>query len=138
VPVKSTADAGGGAESGGGIAEEDRELVADQFAPAAGEDGWQAGQARPLLLADAGREPSDAPAVREHGAADRSATGADGVKNGPDRLGGRDVKRSVGNTHFVGFRFCAMVRRSHPQALARLRKGQSDQLRHWSEALGVS
>ena len=47
--------------------------------------GGTAGEACPLLLADAGGEPSDAAAVREHGAADRSAAGADGVKNGPDR-----------------------------------------------------
>ncbi|MBM4123144.1 MAG: transposase [Nitrospira sp.] len=37
-----------------GLPEEDRELVADQFAAAAGEDRRQTGQARPLLLADVG------------------------------------------------------------------------------------
>ena len=53
-----------------GAAEEDRELVADQFAAAAGEDGRQTGPARPVLLADAGREPSHTAVVREHDPAD--------------------------------------------------------------------
>jgi hypothetical protein len=53
-----------------GIAEEDRELVADELAATAGEDGRQAGQGRPVLLADAGGEPSHTPVVREHGPAD--------------------------------------------------------------------
>ena len=48
-----------------GVAEEDRELVADQFAAAAGEDRGQAGPAR-AVLADVGREPSHAAVVREH------------------------------------------------------------------------
>src|SRR5450759_329235 len=62
-----------------GAAEENRELVADQFAAAAGQDRRQAGQARPILLADAGREPSHTAAVREHGPADRCAGGGDRV-----------------------------------------------------------
>jgi hypothetical protein len=62
-----------------GAAEENRELVADQFAAAAGEDTRQAGQARPMLLADAGREPSQTAAVRGHGPADRCAGGGDRV-----------------------------------------------------------
>ena len=41
-----------------GAAEKDRELVADQLAAALGEDGREADQARSVLLADAGREPS--------------------------------------------------------------------------------
>lgn len=53
-----------------GAAEEDRELVADQLAATAGEDRRQAGQARPVLLVDAGRKPPDAAAVWEHGPAD--------------------------------------------------------------------
>ena len=44
--------------------------------------GRQAGQARPVLLADAGREPSDAAVVREHGPADRRAGGGDRVAGG--------------------------------------------------------
>ena len=65
-----------------GAAEEDRERVADQFAATVGEDGWQAGQARPVLLADAGRKPSDAAVVREHGPADGCAGGGDRVAGG--------------------------------------------------------
>ena len=57
-----------------GAAEEDRELVADEFAAAAGEDKRQAGQARAVLLADAGREPSDAADLRCDGASDCGAT----------------------------------------------------------------
>src|SRR5260370_41146256 len=58
-----------------GAAEEDRELVSDQFAAAAGEEGRQAGQACSVLLADAGREPSHAAVVRAEGPANRSAGG---------------------------------------------------------------
>ena len=53
-----------------GAALEDRQLVADQPAAAAGEDGWSLGGTRPILLAAAGREPSDAAAVRGHAAPD--------------------------------------------------------------------
>ena len=72
-------------------AEEDRELVADQLAAAAGEDRRQGGQARPMLLADVGRKPPDQAAVRKHGTADRGA--GDGVDGGGGcseirRLGG--------------------------------------------------
>jgi len=63
-----------------GTAEEDRELVADQLAAAAGEDWRQAGQARPVLLASAGRKPPDQATVREHGPTYRSA--GDGVDGG--------------------------------------------------------
>ncbi|MBM3758469.1 MAG: transposase, partial [Acidobacteria bacterium] len=48
--------------------------------------------------------------------------------------GGRGIEMTVGNRHVVGFRFCAMVRRSHPQALARPGKGHFDQLRRRGEA----
>jgi hypothetical protein len=65
-----------------GAAKEDRELVADQFAATAGEDGRETGQARPVLLADAGREPSHAAVVREHGPAHRCAGRGDRVAGG--------------------------------------------------------
>ena len=55
------------------------QLVADQLAATAGEDRRPFDQARPVLLAAAGGEPSDAAAVRKHGAADRGAAGASGV-----------------------------------------------------------
>ena len=91
-----------------GAAEEDRELVADQLAAAAGEDGRPAGQARPVLLAAAGREPSDAAAVREHGAADRCAGGGDrvgpaaGRSNWAKRRGDGEVSRkSLEISHFL-------------------------------------
>ena len=42
----------------------------------------QAGQARPILLADAGREPSHTAVVREHASADRCAGGGDRVAGG--------------------------------------------------------
>ena len=53
-----------------GIAEEDRELVADQFAATAGDEGRQADQARPSLLAMLAGEPSHTAVVREHEPAD--------------------------------------------------------------------
>jgi len=71
------------APSGPGAAEEDRELVADQFAATAGEDGREADQAcRRYYWADAGREPSHAAVVRKHGPADRCAGGGDWVAGG--------------------------------------------------------
>ena len=65
-----------------GAAEKDREVVADQLAVALGEDRRSSDQARAVLLADAGREPSHAAAVQEHGKADRSAGGSDWVASG--------------------------------------------------------
>src|SRR6516164_205813 len=62
-----------------GTAEENRQMVADQLAAAAGEDGRAAGEARPLLLASLGREPSDPAALRRHALADGVAARPDGV-----------------------------------------------------------
>jgi len=54
-------------------------LVADELASAARENRRQAGQARAVLLADAGREPPDAATVWKHGAANRPAAPASRV-----------------------------------------------------------
>jgi hypothetical protein len=51
-----------------GAARADREVVANQLAAAAGENRRAFNQARTLLLAVAGGEPSDAAAFREHAA----------------------------------------------------------------------
>jgi hypothetical protein len=59
-----------------------RELVADQLAATAGEDGWTAREACPLLLAFAGGEPSDEAALWEYGAADRGAARRKRVEDG--------------------------------------------------------
>ena len=53
-----------------GAAQENRRLVADELAAAAREDGRQAGQACPLLLAAAGRGASAPATVLGHAAAD--------------------------------------------------------------------
>jgi hypothetical protein len=58
-----------------GGAEEDWELVADEFAAAAGEDRRTAGGTSVLPLAALGREPSDATAVWSYAAKGRGATG---------------------------------------------------------------
>ena len=42
-----------------GVAEPDRQLVVDESAAAIDQDGWPIGQARAVLLAALGREPSD-------------------------------------------------------------------------------
>ena len=55
-----------------------------QPATTAGGDPRHAGQARPMLLADARREPSDVPVVWKHGAQDRGAAGDGGVKIGSE------------------------------------------------------
>ena len=44
------------------------------------EDRLEAGKARPLLLAAAGRKPSDTEVVRKHGAPHRDVAGSDGVE----------------------------------------------------------
>ena len=51
--------------------------VADQLAATNDEDRWPVGEARPILLANVGGEPSHAAVVREHGPADRCAGGGD-------------------------------------------------------------
>ena len=56
-----------------GLAQANRDLVADQLAATFGENGWTAGEACPLLLACAGGEPSDEAALWEYGAGDRGA-----------------------------------------------------------------
>ena len=55
--------------SGTGAA--DQELVADEVAAAPGENQWSIGQARALLLAFLGGEPSHTASVWEHAAQDR-------------------------------------------------------------------
>jgi hypothetical protein len=62
-----------------GLAEANRDLVTDQFATAAGENWRPIGQARSILLAFVGGEPSDAAAVWKHAATDGCAAAADSV-----------------------------------------------------------
>jgi hypothetical protein len=65
-----------------GVAEENRELVADQLAAQAGENRRSFDQARAVLVAAAGREPSDQATVWEHDTADRCAEGGYRVAGG--------------------------------------------------------
>src|ERR1035437_1239222 len=55
----------------------DRHLVAHQSPAAPGQDGWAAGQTRPVLLAPAGGEPHDPAAVWVDAPADLGAARAD-------------------------------------------------------------
>jgi hypothetical protein len=61
-----------------------RELVADELAATAGEDGRRAGETCPLLLAAVGREPSDEAALWEYGAAARGAVASGGIAEAVD------------------------------------------------------
>src|SRR5271157_4796281 len=61
------------------VAQANRELVADELAATAGEDGRTAGETCPLLLATAGGRTSDAAAVRGNAGPDRAATDTDGI-----------------------------------------------------------
>src|SRR2546425_13195240 len=70
-----------------GVAAQDCQLVTDEPATAVGEDRRSAGETRPVLLAAAGREPSDAATVRGHGREDRGAALARG---GVGRASGRE------------------------------------------------
>ena len=63
------------------VAEEDWELVADEFAEAFGEDRRTAGEPRAILLAFAGRGAPESEAIREHAANDRGAAAAERVAN---------------------------------------------------------
>jgi hypothetical protein len=91
--------------------QEDRRLVVDQLAAAVSEDAWPLVQARPLLLAATGREPTDSATVLEHGPADRLAaptrrvgeprTGAD---FGGERDRGSESVRGTGRKR-VSFEF---------------------------------
>src|ERR1035437_8278518 len=95
-----------------GAAEEDRELVADQFAATLGEDWWQADQARSVLLASVGRGPSDAAGVRGDSAADLGAAVTGGVRAGglPGRKRGEEKRegwwsvRGIAPKHAKSFR----------------------------------
>jgi len=49
-----------------GVAQPDRQLVADEFAAAVGEDGRTTGEACSVLLAFAGRRAPESEAVRQH------------------------------------------------------------------------
>src|SRR5664279_5161281 len=60
-----------------GVAQANRELVADQLAAAPGEDGRTAGEACPLLLATAGGRASEPAAVRGDAGTDRVAPATD-------------------------------------------------------------
>ena len=71
-----------------GAAEENRPLVAHELTAAAGENGRTPDQARPILLAAAGREPSDAAAVRQYAAVDRWAVPSGGIA---EAVGNREI-----------------------------------------------
>ena len=83
----------------------------ESWAATVGQDGWAVGEARPLLLVDAGGEPSDAATVWEHGAADRRAAVADWIGRGgegePNRAkeggDGEVPEKSFNIRHFRGF-----------------------------------
>jgi hypothetical protein len=62
-----------------GVAEANREVVADESAATAGEDRRTAGQTCALLLATAGGRTSDAAAVRGDAGPDCAATATDGI-----------------------------------------------------------
>ena len=62
-----------------GVAEANRELVADQLAATVGEDARTAGETFPLLLAIVGRRTSDAAAVPGDAGPNRAAADTDGI-----------------------------------------------------------
>jgi hypothetical protein len=56
-------------------------LVADELAAAVGQDGREAGETCPLLLASAGGRTSESAAVRSDAGPDRGATATDGIES---------------------------------------------------------
>ena len=86
-------------------------MVIDQFAVTAGKDRRPVGQARPVLLAVVGREPSDAAFVRKHGAADRRSADAGWIGGGAGQANraksgreGQLSEKSMQNKVLSGFR----------------------------------
>ena len=77
----------------GSAAPRDRQLVADQLAAAAGEDGGTAGETCPLLLALAGREPSDKAVVWKYAPADRRAVASGGID---EAVAGKSIQSQEG------------------------------------------
>lgn len=71
-------------------------MVVDQFAATAGEDGWPAGETRPLLLAAVGGGSFNAAAVRGHGPADRVAALALRVESETGRRKPGETNRGEG------------------------------------------
>ena len=59
-----------------GATEEDQQLVADEFAAAAGENGRTAGETCAILLAFAGRRALEPEAVQQHAANDLGTAAA--------------------------------------------------------------
>ena len=62
-----------------GAAQANRELVADQLAAKAGEDGGTAGETCPLLPGSAGGRTSEPASVRSDAGSDRAGTAGDGI-----------------------------------------------------------
>ena len=77
------------------LAEEDWELVADELAAAAGEDGRSAGETCALLLAFAARRTSEWEGVRQHAEKDRGVAAA-------GRLANQDRKQTSARKPSIG------------------------------------
>ena len=73
-----------------GATKANRELVAYEFAATTDEDWRTAAEARTVLLALTGGEPSDEAALQEDGAADRGAVASGRIAE----AGGREIDRS--------------------------------------------
>jgi hypothetical protein len=82
------------------VSEMERQLVADEFAAAVGQDGWAADQACWVLLVATGGRASDTAAVQGDGAKDCRLAGGDGVDAGDGRSAirgpGRDGRMAAG------------------------------------------
>src|ERR1035437_6993169 len=125
-----------------GAAKQDRQLVADELAATAGEDGRTIGETRPVLLPATGGEPPDAAAVRKHAAADRRAALADRIggrggeaNRSEEGGGGEGAEKPLGMRHFWVFR--ARARQSwSPSSAAGLARDGKDGENALTEASG--
>src|SRR5438046_2990829 len=107
--------------SAAGAAEQNRQLVAHQPAAEAGENRRPNDQARSLLLAAVGREPSDAPPLRVDGTADRVAAPASRIGQPPPPSGTSATKgRGEGKVSETS------VKRGPVSGLGRIRRGDTD------------
>ena len=100
-----------------GATQEDRRLVVDQLVAAVSEDGGPSGEARPLLLAAAGRELPHVSSLRGFVTPDRVAAAASGI--------GKAQTEGISATEGAGTEKCPRPRLENrqPQASGTLREG---------------
>ncbi len=97
------------------VSEANRQVVADEFTTTPGEDGWTAGEARPVRLVVVGGGTPDAAAVRRYRAADCGTAGVWRVNAAGQKTNYSSERRGGGSVREMGFRraFHRVLRPGH-------------------------